>query len=268
MFLCRCGFELVGSSRPKELGLERRSPAYRATGVAPSCLLPACSSGGHSLASIAVPDAAAMMASSSLDRISPVTSSPRADWHRVLTLSSHRMARSSGSPVPSLARNSRNTTHWFPSSRGCRQFKNIGLQASVSVIPAKAGIQNPVAGKYAFAANGLWIPAFAGMTVNMTTPPRNMTFCSPSSGAPSESICLAFSLITILSAPGVAVGSCLSAVHVEGCSLPSTTCISFFACSASLLLSVFPGIPGGHGPLLRLGSVLFILPRVLSLDRS
>ena len=57
-------------------------------------------------------------------------------------------------------------------SRGCRQFKNIGLQASVSVIPAKAGIQNPVAGKYAFAANGLWIPAFAGMTVNMTTPPR------------------------------------------------------------------------------------------------
>ena len=58
------------------------------------------------------------------------------------------------------------------SSRGCRQFKNIGLLASVSVIPAKAGTQNPVAGKYAFAANGLWIPAFAGMTVNMTTLPR------------------------------------------------------------------------------------------------
>ena len=57
----------------------------------------------------------------------------------------------------------------FP--RGCRQFKNIGLLASVSVIPAKAGTQNPVAGKYAFAANGLWIPAFAGMTVNMTTLP-------------------------------------------------------------------------------------------------
>ena len=57
-------------------------------------------------------------------------------------------------------------------SRGCRQFKNIGLQASVSVIPAKAGTWNPVAGKYAFAANGLWIPAFAGMTVNMTTLPR------------------------------------------------------------------------------------------------
>ena len=55
--------------------------------------------------------------------------------------------------------------------RGCRQFKNIGLLASVSVISAKAGTQNPVAGKYAFAANGLWIPAFAGMTVNMTTPP-------------------------------------------------------------------------------------------------
>ena len=55
--------------------------------------------------------------------------------------------------------------------RECRQFKDIGLQASVSVIPAKAGIQNPVAGKYAFAANGLWIPAFAGMTVNMTTLP-------------------------------------------------------------------------------------------------
>ena len=57
-------------------------------------------------------------------------------------------------------------------SRGCRQFKNIGLLASVSVIPAKAGTKNPVAGKYAFAANGLWIPAFAGMTVNMTTLPR------------------------------------------------------------------------------------------------
>ena len=57
----------------------------------------------------------------------------------------------------------------FP--RECRQFKNIGLQASVSVIPAKAGTRNPVAGKYAFAANGLWIPAFAGMTVNMTTLP-------------------------------------------------------------------------------------------------
>ena len=51
------------------------------------------------------------------------------------------------------------------------EFKNIGLQASVSVIPAKAGTRNPVAGKYAFAANGLWIPAFAGMTVNMTTLP-------------------------------------------------------------------------------------------------
>ena len=48
------------------------------------------------------------------------------------------------------------------SARECRQFKNIGLQASVSVIPAKAGNQNPVAGKYAFAANGLWIPAKAG----------------------------------------------------------------------------------------------------------
>ena len=57
-------------------------------------------------------------------------------------------------------------------ARECRQFKNIGLQASVSVIPAKAGTRNPVAGKYAFAANGLWIPAFAGMTVNMTTLPR------------------------------------------------------------------------------------------------
>ena len=57
-------------------------------------------------------------------------------------------------------------------TRECRQFKNIGLQASVSVIPAKAGTRNPVAGKYAFAANGLWIPAFAGMTVNMTTLPR------------------------------------------------------------------------------------------------
>ena len=56
--------------------------------------------------------------------------------------------------------------------RECRQFKNIGLQASVSVIPAKAGNQNPVAGKYAFAANVLWVPAFAGMAVNMTTLPR------------------------------------------------------------------------------------------------
>ena len=61
---------------------------------------------------------------------------------------------------------------WIP--RECRQFKNIGLQASVSVIPAKAGTWNPVAGKYAFAANGLWIPAFAGMTVNMTTLPRSL----------------------------------------------------------------------------------------------
>ncbi len=40
------------------------------------------------------------------------------------------------------------------------------------VIPAKAGNQNPVAGKIAFAANGLWIPAKAGMTMNMTTLPR------------------------------------------------------------------------------------------------
>ena len=58
-------------------------------------------------------------------------------------------------------------------ARECRQFKNIGLQASVSVIPAKAGTWNPVAGKYAFAANGLWIPAKAGMTVNMTTLPSH-----------------------------------------------------------------------------------------------
>ena len=55
--------------------------------------------------------------------------------------------------------------------RECRQFKNIGLQASFSVIPEKTGNQNPVAGKYALAANGLWIPAFAEMTVNMTTLP-------------------------------------------------------------------------------------------------
>ena len=83
--------------------------------------------------------------------------------------------------------------------RECRQFKNIGLQASVSVIPAKAGTQNPVAGKYGIAANGLWIPAkagtqnpvagkygitanglwipaFAGMTVNMTTLPSERIF--------------------------------------------------------------------------------------------
>ena len=60
------------------------------------------------------------------------------------------------------------------SVRGCRQFKNIGLQASVSVIPAKAGTQNPVAGNYGIAANGLWIPAKAGMTVNMTTFPREL----------------------------------------------------------------------------------------------
>ena len=63
----------------------------------------------------------------------------------------------------------------------CRQFKNIGLQVSVSVFPAKApvfpakaGIQNPVAGKYAFAANGLWIPAFVGKTVKMTTLPTTI----------------------------------------------------------------------------------------------
>ena len=62
-------------------------------------------------------------------------------------------------------------------TRECRQFKNIGLQASVSVIPAKAGTRNPVAGKYAFAANGLWIPAFAGMTVNMTPLPGSQLNC-------------------------------------------------------------------------------------------
>ena len=62
-------------------------------------------------------------------------------------------------------------------------LRTTGLQASVSVIPAKAGIQNPVAGKYAFAANGLWIPAFAGMTVNMTTPPSKPLRTLPATGA-------------------------------------------------------------------------------------
>ena len=71
-----------------------------------------------------------------------------------------------------LARMRGDANNFPPCARECRQFKNIGLQASVSVIPAKAGTRNPVAGKYAFAANGLWIPAFAGMTVNMTTLPR------------------------------------------------------------------------------------------------
>ena len=66
-------------------------------------------------------------------------------------------------------------THIDRLSRECRQFKNIGLQASVSVIPAKAGTRNPVAGKYAFAANGPCIPAKAGMTVNMTTLPSITT---------------------------------------------------------------------------------------------
>ena len=75
--------------------------------------------------------------------------------------------------------------------RECRQFKNIGLQASVSVIPAKAGTQNPVAGKYGIAANGLWIPAKAGMTVNMTTLPTEnrpeSTSAIPESAAPRKS---------------------------------------------------------------------------------
>ena len=74
---------------------------------------------------------------------------------------------------PGMTRNSEMSTE----PRECRQFKNIGLQASVSVIPAKAGTRNPVAGKYAFAANGLWIPAFAGMTVNMTTLPGSQLNC-------------------------------------------------------------------------------------------
>ena len=76
-------------------------------------------------------------------------------------------------------------------TRECRQFKNIGLQASVSVIPAKAGTQNPVAGKYGIAANGLWIPAKAGMTVNMTTLPTEnrpeSTSAIPESAAPRKS---------------------------------------------------------------------------------
>ena len=71
---------------------------------------------------------------------------------------------------PGMTRNSEMSTE----PRECRQFKNIGLQASFPVIPAKAGTQNPVAGKYAFAANGLWISAKAGMTVNMTTLPNQL----------------------------------------------------------------------------------------------
>ncbi len=58
------------------------------------------------------------------------------------------------------------------SSRGRRHFRNIGFQAPVSVIPAKAVIQNPVAGNCVFSANSPWITAFAGMTVNMTTLPK------------------------------------------------------------------------------------------------
>ena len=54
----------------------------------------------------------------------------------------------------------------------------------------RAGNQNPlesvVAGKYAFAANGLWIPAFAGMTVNMTTLPRE---CRQFKNIRSPSVC-------------------------------------------------------------------------------
>ena len=76
------------------------------------------------------------------------------------------------------------------STRECRQFKNIGLQASVSVIPAKAGTRNPVAGKYAFAANGPCIPAKAGMTVNMTTLPRTPTITPSSKAAPTPNIAL------------------------------------------------------------------------------
>ena len=60
----------------------------------------------------------------------------------------------------------------------------VNLRISVSKrrfpsSPRKAGTRNPVAGKYAFAANGLWIPAFAGITVNMTTLPNpNRLFSS------------------------------------------------------------------------------------------
>ena len=48
--------------------------------------------------------------------------------------------------------------------KGCRQFTKVIIQAPVSVIPAKAGIQNLVADRVSFGAIGLWIPAFAGMT--------------------------------------------------------------------------------------------------------
>ena len=54
--------------------------------------------------------------------------------------------------------------------RECRQFKNSDLREAVFVIPGSRG--NLEFGEYAFVAEGVWIPAFAGMTANMTTRPR------------------------------------------------------------------------------------------------
>ena len=71
----------------------------------------------HSLASIPLPDTVAITFVPSLDRISPVRSSPRADRHMPFTLPSHRMARRSGSPAPSVARKSLKATDSSPSAR-------------------------------------------------------------------------------------------------------------------------------------------------------
>ena len=63
-----------------------------------------------------MPAATDMTACSSAERITAVRSSPGADLHRPSALPSHRMARCSGSPVPSSALKSLNTTDPFPSS--------------------------------------------------------------------------------------------------------------------------------------------------------
>ena len=51
-----------------------------------------------------------------------------------------------------------------PMPRECRQIGYPKCDSFVSVIPAKAGIQNGGMGIPARAVKDAWIPAFAGMT--------------------------------------------------------------------------------------------------------
>lgn len=109
------------------------SPVYRAARVILNGLLSSDSTGVNSLASISVPDTVAITLISSLDRIMPVRSSPRADRHRPLACPGHRMARCSGSPACSLARNSRNMVDWLPSSRNMRFLFSFSDTPSESI---------------------------------------------------------------------------------------------------------------------------------------